>query len=64
MEPDFNGNSYKEPEYLSHDITGMKLAETKIPEGREACLAIGQHKYCVFHQKIKPKRTRESFERH
>ena len=38
MEPDFNGNSCKEPEYLSHDITGMKLAETKIPEGREARL--------------------------
>ena len=38
MEPDINGNSCKEPEYLSHDITGMKLEETKIPEGREACI--------------------------
>ena len=41
-EHDFNGHGNKEPEYLSYDFikynTGMKLTESKTPEGREASL--------------------------
>ena len=40
-EHDFNGHGNKEPEYLSYEFinyfAGMGLAETMIPEGKEAC---------------------------